>query len=113
MVQRWIGKWGTCDGASLSNILFAGLSELGVFAFRLINLTCFLKAVDSVRLLGWLSPGFLKITIAVMFCLTWDGPDRMHANFVMVTAAVSFDFSANTDLASVYIFFGVTYVCRL
>ena len=66
-----------------------------------------------MRLSGWLSPGLLKITFAVVLCLTWDGPDRMRPNCVSVAAAVSFRFGAITDLASVCIFFGVAPVRRV
>ena len=78
-----------------------------------MHLACFLKAVDSVRLSGWLSPGLLKITFVVVLCLTWDGPDRMRPNCVSVAATVSFRFGAITDLASVCIFFGVAPVRRV
>ena len=49
----------------------------------------------------------MKITLAVVLCLTWDGPDRMRPNCVSVAAAISFHFGVITDLASVCIFFGV------
>ena len=49
----------------------------------------YLKAVNLVRLSGWLSPGLLKITFAVVLCLTWDSPDHMHPISVssVITAA--------------------------
>ena len=43
---------------------------VGCLCFGPVNLACFLKAVDLVRLSGWLSPGLLKITLAVVPCLT-------------------------------------------
>ena len=60
MVQRCIGGWGTCDGASPGYFPFANSSRLGVFASGPVNLACSLKAVCLVRLSGWLSPGFIE-----------------------------------------------------
>ena len=49
----------------------------------------------------------MKITLALMLYLTWDGPDRMHPNCVSVAAAISFHFGVIIDLTSVRIIFGV------
>ena len=80
---------------------------VGCLCFGPVNLACFPKIVESMRLSGWLSPGFLKITLAVVLYLTWDGPDRIHPNCVSVATAVSFQFGVITVLASLCIFFGV------
>ena len=93
-----------------------GLLRLGTTstsAPTLVHLTCFLKTVGSVWLSGWLSHGLLKITITVVLCLTWDGPDHLRSNCVSVTTAVSFRLGAITDLTSVCIFFRVAPIHRI
>ena len=49
----------------------------------------------------------MKITLALMLYLTWDGLDRMRPPCVSVPAAASFHFGVITDLTAVCIIFGV------